>query len=160
MGLPLLILWGNTLEEWVDLVQHDFPAIIGNEWEWYPLWRLNSGPYHGSEIQVTPPPGHPELPAAHKPILVVTLLGVAVWFGSAIDKMTYWTDFKLINLLHGDGTYLTYEDLHSSVEKPDNRWNVHLGWYYILTSTAKPSRNKQLSHCLWSFGMLDESHQY
>jgi hypothetical protein len=33
MGLPLLIVWGNTLEEWVDLVQHDFPAIIGNEWE-------------------------------------------------------------------------------------------------------------------------------
>lgn len=33
MRLPLCNLWGNTLEEWVDQVQHDFPGIIGDEWE-------------------------------------------------------------------------------------------------------------------------------
>jgi len=31
MGLPLFILWGNTLEEWVILVRNDFPGIVGEE---------------------------------------------------------------------------------------------------------------------------------
>ena len=34
MGLPLSILWGNTLEEWVNLAQNVFPRIIGGEQEW------------------------------------------------------------------------------------------------------------------------------
>jgi len=29
MGLPLSILWGNTLEEWVILADNDFPGIVG-----------------------------------------------------------------------------------------------------------------------------------
>jgi len=29
MWLPLLNLWGNTLDEWVNMVQNDFPGIIG-----------------------------------------------------------------------------------------------------------------------------------
>jgi len=33
MGWPLSILWRNTLEEWVNLVQNDFPGIIGDEQE-------------------------------------------------------------------------------------------------------------------------------
>jgi len=28
MGLPLSILWGNTLEEWVILAPNDFPGIV------------------------------------------------------------------------------------------------------------------------------------
>jgi hypothetical protein len=36
MGLPLSILWGNTLEEWVILADYDFPGIVGEEREWYP----------------------------------------------------------------------------------------------------------------------------
>jgi len=39
MGLPLSILWGNTLEEWVILTHNDFPGTVGEEWEWYPLQR-------------------------------------------------------------------------------------------------------------------------
>jgi len=31
MGLPLSILWGNTLEEWVILAHNDFPGIVGEE---------------------------------------------------------------------------------------------------------------------------------
>jgi len=34
MGLPLSILWGNTLEEWVNLAQIDFPEMISDEQEW------------------------------------------------------------------------------------------------------------------------------
>ena len=31
MGLPLSILWGNTLEEWVILADNNFPGIVGEE---------------------------------------------------------------------------------------------------------------------------------
>jgi len=37
MGLPLSILWGNTLADWVHMVQNAYPGIIGEEREWYPL---------------------------------------------------------------------------------------------------------------------------
>ena len=56
MGLPLSILWGNTLEEWMILAQNDFPGIVGKEWEWYPLLGLNSVPCRLLQIQSTPPP--------------------------------------------------------------------------------------------------------
>jgi SNF2 family DNA or RNA helicase len=39
MGLPLSILWKNTLNEWVNLAQIDFPRNLGDEQEWYPLRR-------------------------------------------------------------------------------------------------------------------------
>ena len=29
MRLPLSILWGNSLAEWVILAQNDFPSIVG-----------------------------------------------------------------------------------------------------------------------------------
>jgi hypothetical protein len=31
MGLPLSILWGNTLEQWVILAHNDFPGIVSEE---------------------------------------------------------------------------------------------------------------------------------
>jgi len=66
MGLPLFILWGNTFEEWVILADNDFPGIVGEEREWYPLQRLNSVPRRLLEIQTTPPHGHPALISAHE----------------------------------------------------------------------------------------------
>jgi len=30
MGLPLSILWGNTLQEWVILAHNDCPGIVGD----------------------------------------------------------------------------------------------------------------------------------
>jgi hypothetical protein len=36
-GLPLTILWGNTLEGWVILAHSDFLGIVGEEREWYLL---------------------------------------------------------------------------------------------------------------------------
>jgi len=44
MGLPLSILWGNTLEQWVIVAHNDFPGIISEEQEWYPLQRSSSVP--------------------------------------------------------------------------------------------------------------------
>jgi hypothetical protein len=51
MGLPLWILWVNTLAEWVNMVQNDFPGIIGEHQERDPLWRHNSVPHRIIEMQ-------------------------------------------------------------------------------------------------------------
>jgi hypothetical protein len=37
MGLPLSMLWGYTLEEWVIVVYNDFPSSVGEERQWYLL---------------------------------------------------------------------------------------------------------------------------
>ena len=158
MGLRLSILWGNTLPEWVDMVQNDFPGIIGEELEWYPLRRQNSVPCRLIEIQKTPPHGHPALTSALEPTLVVPMPRVAEMFKSVIDQMTFATDFVLINRLHAENLNLTHEDLNTSLDEPENRWNIHLVSYYTLISRAIPSSNGQLSHYSWSFGIFDEFH--
>jgi len=89
MVLPLSILWGNTLEEWVILAHNNFPGIVGEEREWYPLQRLNSAPGRLLEIQSTPPHGHPALISALETILVETMPGVAKTFKSVLDEITH-----------------------------------------------------------------------
>jgi len=126
MRLPLPILWGNTLEEGVILADNDFPGIVGEEREWYPLQRLNSVPHRLLEIQTTPPHGHLAHISAPEPILVVTMPGVAETVMTVIDEMTHGTNFKLVNLLLAENANLTHEDLNSSIEEPENRWNIHL----------------------------------
>jgi len=160
MGLPLSIVWGNSLEEWVILADNDFPGIVGEEWEWYPLQRLNSVPRRILEIQTILPHGHPAQILAHEPILVVTMPVVPETFKTVIDEMTDGTNFKLINLLLAKNANLTHEDLNTSIDEPENRWTIHLVLYDTLTSRAKPSSNGRLSHCSWSFGVFDESHRY
>ena len=115
MWLPLSIVWGNTLEKWVNLAQNDFRGIIMDQWEWYPLQRQNSVPCRLFEIQSTPPLGHLVLTSAFEPILVGTMPGVAETFKNVIDKMTYGTDLKLINLLHAEHANLTHEDLNTNI---------------------------------------------
>ena len=61
MGLPLSIIWLNTLPECVNQEQNNYPGIIADEQKWYPLWRQNSVLRHLSEIQSTPPLGHAAL---------------------------------------------------------------------------------------------------
>jgi len=160
MGLPLSILWGNTLEEWVILALNDFPHIVSEEREWYLLQRLNSVPRRLLENQTTPLHGHPALVSALEPILVVTMPGVAETFKTVIDKMTHETELKLLNLLHAENANLTHEDPNTSIDEPENRWNIHLVLYDTLTCRAMPSSNSQLSCCAWSFGIFDVSHRY
>jgi hypothetical protein len=112
------------------------------------------------EIQATPPHGHSALVLGLEPILVVTMPGVAQTFKTVIDKMTHGTDFKLVNLLHAENASLTHGNQNTSIDKPENRWNIHLVSYDTLTSRAKPSSNGQLSYCEWSFGIFNESHWY
>ena len=54
MGLPLSIMWGNTIDMWVHVAQSDYPVIIGEEPEWYPSRRQHSLPYCLIEIQTAP----------------------------------------------------------------------------------------------------------
>jgi hypothetical protein len=89
MGLALFILWGNILEEWVILVHNDFPGIVGEEREWYPLQRLNLVPHHLLEIQTTPHHGHPAHISAYEPIMVLTMPVVAETHKTVIDKTTH-----------------------------------------------------------------------
>jgi hypothetical protein len=112
------------------------------------------------EIQTTPPHVHPAFASALKPILVVTVEGVGKTFKTVIDEMTHGTDIKLVNLLHGEHTNITHEDLNTSINEPETQWNTHLVSYDTLTSRAKPSSNGQLFYCTWSFGIYHESHRY
>jgi len=160
MGLPLSILWGNTLNESVILVDNDFPSIVGAERKWYLLERSKSLPFRLFGIQATPPHGHPAHILAHEEIFVVTMPGVAETFKTVIDEMTHRTNFKQVNLLHAKNVNHTNDDLNTSIDEPENRWNIHLVSYDTLTSRAKPSSNGRLSHCSWSSGMFDESHRY
>jgi len=50
IGLPLSIIWGNTLDQWVNMAWNGFPGIIGDKLEWYPLWTQNLVPRCLSEI--------------------------------------------------------------------------------------------------------------
>jgi hypothetical protein len=89
IGLPLSILWRNTFQEWVILAHNECPGIVGEEWEWYPLQRLNSVCACLLEIQTTPPDRDPAPISAHEPILVVTMPIVAETFKTVIDQMTH-----------------------------------------------------------------------
>jgi hypothetical protein len=97
---------------------------------------------------------------AHEPILVVTMSGVVMKFKTVIDEMIHGTEFNPVNLLHVENANLTHSVLNSSIDKPENRWSIHLVSFDSLPSRAKPLSNGWLSHCTWSFGIFDEYHQY
>jgi len=92
MGLLLSIVWENSLREWANIAQNDYPRIIGIDWEWYPLQRLNPVPRRLLEIHTTPTHGHQSLTSAIETILVVTMPRGAETFNSVIDEMTYGND--------------------------------------------------------------------
>jgi hypothetical protein len=104
----------------VILADNDFPGIVGEEQEWYPLQRLNSVPRCLLETQKTPSQEYPALISAHEPILVVTMPGVAETSKPVIDEMTHGTDFKLVNLLHPEHFNLARDDLITSIDEPEN----------------------------------------
>jgi len=142
------------------LAHNNFPGIVGEEHEWYPLLKLNSVPHCDLEIQSTPPHGHPTLISALELILVVQKLGVAETFKSVIDEMTHGTNFKVVNLLHTDNADLSHENLNTTIDEPGNPWTIHLVSYNTLRFTAKLSSDGRLSYCSCSFGIFDESDQY
>ena len=104
--------------------------------------------------------GHPALIWAHAPILVVTMPGVAETFKTVIDEKIRGTNFKLVHLLHAENVNLTNEHLNTSIDKPENRWNIHLVSYDTLSCRAKPSSSGWLSYCSGSCGIYDESPRY
>jgi hypothetical protein len=133
MGLPLSMLWGNTLGQWVNMVQIYFPGIVSEDREWFLVDRVNSVPYYRLEMQTAPSHGHPAPGLTFEPILVVTMAGVAVTFKMVTDKVTHGTYLKLVNLIHADNGNVTHEDLDTSIDQPENRWNIHLVPYDNFT---------------------------
>jgi hypothetical protein len=107
------------------LAQNNFPRIIGDKWKLYQLQRQNSVSRCFSEIQSTPPQGHPALTLDFEPILVVKMSGVEENFRSVIDEMTYGTDCNVINLVHTENANLTHGELNTSFDMLENRWNIH-----------------------------------
>jgi len=85
---------------------------------------------------------------------------VADTFQSVMDKMTYGTDFKLVNLWNEEISNITQKDSNTSIDEPEKGWNIHLVSYHMLTCRVKPSSNCLLSYCSWSFGFLVVSHKY
>jgi hypothetical protein len=112
------------------------------------------------EIQTTPPHRHSAVISALQPILVVTMPVVAETINTVIDEMTHGTTSNLVNLLHTENANLTNMYRNTRIHELANRWNIDLVLYDTLTSRAKLSRNGRHSHCSWSFGIVDESHQY
>jgi hypothetical protein len=138
MGLVLSILWGNTVADWVNMVQNVFPRIIVEEREWYALRKHNPVSRPLIEIQKTTPQWHPALTSTLEPILVVTIPGVTETFKTVIAEMTDASNLNIINLLRTENANVTHQDLNTSFDQPDDRWNIHLVRYDTLTSSAKP----------------------
>jgi hypothetical protein len=107
------------------------------------------------EIHSAPPHGHPVLISALEPILVVALPREAEMFKSVIDEITHRTDFKLVNLLEAENANISHDDLNTSIDEPEIRWNIYLMSYDTLTSRARQSSNGQLFYYAWSFGIFD-----
>jgi len=69
--------------------------------------------------------------------------GVAETVNTLIEEMTHGPDLQLVYLLHSENANLTHEDWNTSIDEPENRWNIHLVLYDTLTSRGKPSSNAQ-----------------
>jgi hypothetical protein len=48
--------------------------------------------------------------------------------------------------LQAENGHLTYQDLHTSIDDPENQWNIHYVLYDSLISKTKPLSNGRLSH--------------
>ena len=107
-------------------MQKVYPGIIREEWEWNRLQRLNSVPRCHLELQTTPPQRYAVCTSALKPILVVTMPGVAVTLKSVIHKIISGTNLNLVNLLQAENVNLTHKNLKTSTDEPENQKNIHL----------------------------------
>lgn len=146
VGLPLSILWGNSIQKWKHRALTNYLGFIREVQQQYVLQRLNSVPCHSFDIQPTPPSMPPMLTSALKPILVVRMPKVASTFKGVIDVLTCSTAFIPVNLPNAYDMNLLHEALSTSTEKPEHPWNIHLVSYYTITARAKPANNGQLSH--------------
>ncbi|KAF8544412.1 hypothetical protein BDD12DRAFT_801333 [Trichophaea hybrida] len=159
-GQPLSILWGQTLDEWINQVQNDYPTVPPEERGWYPLTKKNPVPHWLLKMKTTLSYVHICLVLAHKSILIVTLPGICKTFKSVIKDMSYNTDFTIIDLLDPNHYNLTNDDMKASTDEPEQRWNINLKSNDTLMALAKPNGQRLLTKCAWSFAIFDESHQY
>jgi len=168
----LLMVQGGYLPTRVAAVNFvgEYPWQVceyGGEWLFLDCqWRtsmvsqtLNSVPLRLLIVQLTTLLGHTAHTSALEPIQVVTMPGVVDTLKTVINKMRYGSDFKLVNLLKAEYVNLTNEDPKRSIGKRESRWIFNLVLYNSL-SRVKSTNNNQLSYNWWSFGIVDDSHQY
>jgi len=62
------------------------------------------------------------------------MLQVAETLTMVSNEMSCRTDFKLMNMSPADNPDITHEYLNTGIDEPENRWNIHLVVYDILTS--------------------------
>jgi len=142
------------------MVPNNYPGVVSEEWKWYPLQRLNPVPPHVLENRTTQSQGHPALTSTIEPILVVTIRRVAETFKIVIDQMTSRADFKQVNLSQAENVNLSNDTLNTSVNDPENRWNIALVSHDTLTSGVKPSTHSQLTYSSWSVRICDVVYRY
>jgi len=110
--LLLSILEGNTIEQGVNMAQNNYLGIIGEEYAWYSLRKLNSVSHSLFEIWTTPPQGHPVLTL--KQILVVTMPAVAESLNRVISEIT-WNQFQSRKrVVHGNCKFQLGVSEHTS----------------------------------------------
>jgi hypothetical protein len=105
------------LEEWVIVVQNNFPSIVGEEQKWYLLQRLNSVRSHLLEMQSKPPHGHRALISVLEPILAARMRRVAERFNCVINEITHGTICNRVNLLYAYNANHTHEEPNLSIDK-------------------------------------------
>lgn len=154
LGLALSLLWEHTLQERVHMAQNNCPGITNEQQKLNPLQRPNSLPQPHLGIQRTEPQGNPGLTSVLELMIVVAMPAVTERFISVINKMTYGTNLKLMNILPAECVNFSHRGLNTGIKQSRNRWNIHLAFYVTLTSRAKLSSHSQLTNCEWSFEIL------
>jgi len=144
----------------MNMPLNSLSGIISEKWLWYSLQKPYSLAHSLLEIKTSSPLQHPAPSLELELILVVTMSGVADRFYSIINEMTYWTDFKLVNMFHGNNSNLTNNDLYPKIPQPEYQWNTDSVSYDTFTCQVKPPNIVHLLYSLYSLGMFDKSHQY
>jgi len=68
-----LMVWGNSLHQWLNLVQTDTPGIISQKSKWYLIQQSDSVPCQHVEIQTTAPRRNQALATQLQPMLLISL---------------------------------------------------------------------------------------
>jgi hypothetical protein len=64
---------------------------------------------------------------------------VAETFKTVLDKITYGTNFKLLNLLAAENANHTHQNPNTCIEELVTRWHIYLVLRSTSISTTKPS---------------------
>jgi len=158
--LLLTMLWGNTLDEWVNIAQDSNPDNISDAWESYPMQTLITGHHYVSDNQTTPSLCHPTLTSALEAILMVTFAAVRDTFKIVIDGWTAETWYTLVDAIDAENPDYTNGYVNTCINKLGWQWSIHIASYNMIQFRAGRLSNGQLSNVSSSLGIFDNSGGY